>query len=338
MGITLPKLPKIHLPTHDAKSFASELADAYLKPRIKKQPIGIVPPPEWVEKIDGYVVSSCKWHDSGRFGGCFVVEYAPNDRSVSRYWDGVFVKIYAADSMNEPPFVQMKGIWKEIYEDKRKHIISYGITEDGRIYSDLGEFPSDEDIRNAIHDIGGMYNDWKDFPNVQDWFTVCRLVGAKMAVDHMRVEEKYGHEQKNIDNLRKKITEIQTQIAEAEKNLNEMYENAADGMNLLEEHGVKIDMEKGLEPEEKFTSEELSETVDDIIKDLSLDCDNSGLYPNSILKYIGEAAIMRMYDGSYVVTPKPLNHHPKAGDLVHDTGNGLTAVYTSYGKWEVVNP
>jgi hypothetical protein len=70
-----------------------------------------------------------------------------------------------------------------------------------------------------------------------------------------------------------------------------------------------------------------------------VDYDISSIYPTNILiKYAGEATIMRMQDGSYVVTPEPLKHHPKAGDLVHDTGNGLTAVYTSYGKWEVVNP
>ena len=320
MGFTLPKLPKINLFSSGANSSASGLATAPRKPRVKKLPIEIVPPPEWVEHIDGYFVSSCKWHDSGSFDGCFVVKYEP-DR-LSGDWDWGFVKIYAASGRNEPPFAQIKGIWKELYEDNRTHSVTYDITEDGKIYNDLGEFPSDDNIRGAIYDIGQMYDDWKDFPNAQDWDTVCKLHEAKMAVDNMRVETKYGYEQKNIDNLRKKIKEIQTQIAQAEKNLNEMYEKDADGMNLLEENGIVVNLDE--EPKEP--------------EKIAVDCDIASIYPTSIPKYAGEATIMRMYDGSYVVTPKPLKHHPDAGDMVHDINNGLTAVYTSYGKWEVVNP
>ena len=319
MGFTLPKLPKINLFSSNAESSASGLDNAPRKPRLKKLPIGIVPPPEWVEHIDGYFVSSCKWHDSGSFDGCFVVKYEP-DRLFGD-WDWGFVKIYAGGGMNEPPFVQMKGIWKELHEDNQTHSMTYDITEDGRIHSDLGEFPSDDNIRGAIYDISSMYDDWKDFPNVQDWDTVCKLHEAKMAVDNMRVETKYGHEQQNIDNLRKKITEIQTQIAEAEKRLNEMYERAADGMNLLEEHGIVVNLDD--EPKES--------------EKLVVDYDIASIYPTSIPKYAGEATITRMHDGSYVVTPKPLKHHPNAGDLVRDNGNGMTAVY-SYGKWVVVNP
>jgi hypothetical protein len=231
------------------------------------------------------------------------------------------VKIYAAGGMNEPPFVQMKGIWKELHEDNQTHSITYDITEDGKVHNDMGDFPSENDIKVAIYDISQMYDDWKDFPNAQDWDTVCKLHEAKIAVDNMRVETKYGHEQQNIDNLRKKIKEIQTQIAQAEKNLNEMYEKAADGMNLLEEHGIVVNLDdEPKEPEKQ-----------------SVDCDIASLYPTSLLKFIGEATIVRMQDGSYVVTPKPLNHHPNAGDIVVDRSNGMTAVY-SYGKWEVVNP
>ena len=319
MGFTFPKLPHIHLFSSGAESSASGLATAPRKPRVRKLPTEIVPLPEWVERIEGYFVSSCTWHDSGRFGGCFVVKYDPDNFSGD--WDWGFVKIYAAGSLNEPPFAQMKGIWKDIHDDKKRHNISYDITEDGKIYNDLREFPSDEDIRNAIYDIGGMYNDWKDFPNVQDWDTVCKLREAMMAVDNLRVEEKYGHEQKNIDNLRKRIKEIQTEIAEAEKSLNEMYEKAADGMNLLEQHGIAVNLDDD-EPKEP--------------EKIVADCDFASVYPTGIPQYAGEAKIVRMNDGSYVVTPKPLKHHPNAGDMVQDPGNGLTAVYT-FGKWVVVN-
>ncbi len=319
MGITLPKLPKIRSFLSGANSSASGLASIPRKLKVKKQPIEIVPPPEWVEKIDGYFVSSFMWHESGRFGGCFVVKYVPyDDCSASRNWDWGFVKIYASDDMNGMPFVQMKGIWKEIHDCER----TYDITEDGRIYNGFGGFPSDDDIRDAIYDIGSMYHDWRDFPNAQDWDTVDRLHEAKNAVDRMRVEAKYGCGQKNIDNLRKKITEIQTQIADAEKDLNEMYEKAAEGMNLLEQYGIVVNLDD--EPKE-------SENV-------VVDYDISSLYPHDSLRFVGEANIVRLAHGSYNVIPKPLNQHPNSGDMVHDPGNGLTALYTDTGKWEVLNP
>ena len=319
MGFMLPKLPKINLFSSNAESSASGLANAPRKPRVKKQPIGIVPPPDWVEQIDGYFVSSCMWRDSGRVGGCFVVKYDPNDRNVS--WDSSFVKIYAADEVNESPFVQTKGIWKELHEDKHTRSMTYDIAEDGKIHSAFGESPSDDNIRDAIYDIGSMYNDWRDFPNAQDWDTVCKLRDAKVAVDNMRVEEKYGFGQKNIDNLRKKIKETQIQIAQAEKILNDMYEKAADGMNLLEQYGIAVNLDDEPPEPEKIEG----------------NCDFASMYPTSMLNYSGEATIVQMSDYSYKVTPKGLKHLPTAGDMVRDNGNGLTAVYSS-GKWEVVHP
>jgi hypothetical protein len=319
MGIPFfSKLPKINLFSSSAESSASELANAPRKPRVKKLPIEIVPPPEWVEKIDGYFVSSCKWHDSGRFDGCFVVKYDPNNFLGD--WDWGFVKIYAAGGMNEPPFVQMKGIWKEIHDDKRTHSVTYEMSEDGRVYNDMMGFPSDNNINDAIYDISQMYDDWKDFPNAQDWDTVCKLHEAKIAVDNMRVETKYGYAQKNIDEMRQKIKETQDEIARVEKNLNDMYEKAADGMNLLEQYGVNVSLDdEPKEPEKK------------------IDLDFANLYPSDVsLKFKGLAKIIRNLDGSYSVIPSS-NDIPNPGEIVNDVDNGLSAVYSMAGKWEVVN-
>ena len=319
MGITIPKLPKIHPFSFGGNCSASGQANTPRKLRVKKLPIEIVPPPEWVEKIGGYFVSSCIWHDSGRFGGCFVVEYVPNDRSVSE--DRGFVKIYASDYLNGTPFVQMKGIWKDLYEDEKTHSITYDIAEDGKIYNCLGGFPSDDDIRDAIYDIGSLYDDWKDFPNVQDWDTVCKLREAKMAVDDMRVEEKYGRGRNNIDNLRKKIKEIQTQIAEAEKNLNEMYEKAADGMNLLEEHGVEVDLDAP------------SESKND--NDEPYWFDDSALRNSGFLTPMKSAHVMRNPYGGCSVQLSD-GSSPKLGDIAVDANNGLRAVYAQNGEWNLL--
>ena len=74
MGFSLPKPPMF--------SSVVGLDGSPRKPSVKKQPIEIEPP-DWVEQIDGHFVSSCKWHDSWRFGSCFVVKYLPHDRSAS---------------------------------------------------------------------------------------------------------------------------------------------------------------------------------------------------------------------------------------------------------------
>ena len=56
---------------------------------------------------------------------------------------------------------------------------------------------------------------------------------------------------REIEEYRAEIKESQEKIAKLEKELNEIYEKAADAMNLLEENGVKVDMD-GIKAEKDY--------------------------------------------------------------------------------------
>ena len=305
----------------NAESTASGLLFPSKKLRVKRPPTDIVPP-EWLEPIEGYHIAWCRKRDNGRFGNCLVVSYHPNDFSTSV--DMGFAMVYVLEdkdisSWMEKPFCRMKEIWREIHKVTKTHGITYEMSEDGRIYNDMMGFPSDDNIRDAIYDISSMYDSWKMFPNAPDWDTVVKLHEAQQAVDQMRVETKHEWMQKDIENMRKKIKETQEEIARVEKNLNEMYEKAADGMNILEQYGVKVNLDEELvepkPPEGDFT-----------IPD-----------PGDVhLNFVGKATIMRNASGGCLVE---MDNHaiPRMGDIVTDPNNGLSAVYSMAGKWEIVN-
>lgn len=320
MGLTVPKLPHIHMFSSNAESTASGLLFPSKKIRVKRPPTDIVPP-EWLEPIEGYHIAWCRKRDNGRFGDCLVVGYHSNDFGSSN--PNGFAMVYVIEDKDgsppwmEKPFCRMKGIWRKIYEDKKTF---YKMSEDGRIYSDMMCFPSDDNIRDAIYDISSMYDSWKMFPNAPDWDTVVKLHEAQQAVDSMRVETKHGWMQKDIESMRKKIKETQEDIARVERNLNEMYEKAADGMNLLEQYGVKVNLD-----EEPVESKEVPPEGDFTIPD-----------PNDVhLNFVGKATIMRNASGGCLVE---MDNHaiPRIGDVVIDPNNGLQAVHSMAGKWEIV--
>lgn len=324
MGLTLPKLPLGKLfSKFDSDSTASGLILPNKKLHLKRPPTDIVPP-EWLEPIEGYHIAWCRKRDNGMFGDCLVVGYHSNDFGSSN--PNGFAMVYVLDykdpsSWRAKPFCRMKEIWREIHEDKKTHSITYEMSEDGRIYNDMMGFPSDDNIRDAIYDISSMYDSWKMFPNAPDWDTVVKLHEAQQAVDQMRVETKHGWMQREIESMRKKIKESQEEIARVERNLNEMYEKAADGMNLLEQYGVKVNLD-----EEPVESQKAPPEGDFTIPD-----------PNDVhLNFVGKATIMRNVSGGCLVE---MDNHaiPRIGDVVTDPHNGLQAVYSTAGKWEIVN-
>ena len=316
MGFTLPPLPP---PPSLLNPFQRGVSLPGLRP--KDGFYFDIMPPDWAEDIPDYHISSCWWKGAGACGAMVVMTYMAD--APCNCVRG-FAKVYALVDVDPyektgNPFPQMKGIWKELCRHNKRG--QYTISEDGRIRNDIGDFPSDNDVKAAIYDISSLYDSWAKFPKAEDWNAVQKLYEALGIVEQFKDEEKNHWAQDHIGEMRQKIKELQNDISQVEKNLNEMYEKAADSMNLLEEHGIVVNLdEEPKEPEKQ-----------------SVDCDIASLYPTSLLKFIGEATIVRMQDGSYVVTPKPLNHHPNAGDIVVDRSNGMTAVY-SYGKWEVVNP
>ena len=75
---------------------------------------------------------------------------------------------------------------------------------------------------------------------MDDYNTMIKLSFALKAVEDMQIEEISGRTKKKIDGIRAEIKDCQERIAKFERELNEVYEKAADALNLLEEHGIDL--------------------------------------------------------------------------------------------------
>ena len=210
-------------------------------------------PPEWIEEIPGYSLNSCRWRKCGGTGTVIVAKYV----HIESY--SMFAKVYAVSADFATPFSNMKGIWKTLHNLSKQRSTGYSISEDGRILSDDGfSHPSDLEVDKAVYDIVVLYDNWRKFPKAPTLEIVRKLMSAMESVDKMRHEESHRSIHNSIDLMRGKIKSIQKQIADSEKKLNEIYENAADSLNLLEQYGVKVDLSDMPEKEaDELVEEEL---------------------------------------------------------------------------------
>jgi hypothetical protein len=216
-----------------------------------------IPTPDWVEKIEGHVTECFEM--GGYDVGVIAVCYKP-DHTL-----GVgFAKVYIVDKKTRKPFPQMKGVWKETKNRDatvkldamfRNLYSKCGIDEEGRLSGAFG-VPDLPAMCNVIQDMLVVWDEWREFPNESDFSMVKRLKQAKQDVAAMQSQMTHKYIEKDIEEYRKEIKESQEKIAKLEKELNEICEKAADGMNLLEEHGVKIDLDdKKAEKDYDGTSE-----------------------------------------------------------------------------------
>jgi len=213
-----------------------------------------IPPPKWIEVIPGYSLNSCKWRKCGTFGAVIVAKYV----SIEKY--SMFAKVYAVTSdLVATPFSNMKGIWKTLHDFSEKRSTGYSISEDGKVVSADGfSHPSDLEIDKAVYDTVGLYDNWRKFPQAPTLEIVKQLMSAMECVDKMRYESTHHCIQNGINAQRERIKIIQENIADSEKTLNEIYENAADSLNLLEQYGVKVDLDDVPEKEaDELVEEEL---------------------------------------------------------------------------------
>ena len=275
-----------------------------------------IQPPEWIEEIPDYWMNSCKWRKCGTAGTVIVARYA----RIEPY--SMFAKVYAVSSDLATPFSNMTGIWKTLHDLSKQRSTGYSISEDGRIVSDDGfSNPSDLEVDKAVYDIVALYENWRKFPKAPTLEIVKQLMSAMESVDKMRHEESHKSIHNSIDLMRGKIKSLQKHIADSEKKLNEIYENAADSLNLLEQYGVKVNLDgepvepREVPPEGDFTIPDQGDVQ---------------------LRFVGAATIMRNASGGCLVE---MDNHaiPRIGDIVTDPNNGLSAVYSKAGKWEVVN-
>ena len=205
-----------------------------------------IPTPEWVERIEGYSEEA------------FDMTYGPryvNERVVAVCYKpertlGVgFTKVFFADNDLKNVFPQMKGVWTETQKRIESENTLCGskigtckIDGDGRISSAFG-IPDLPSLMDVVQEMYTVWIDWHEFPNVNEFSMVNKLKQAKRDVAAMQREMSENHINGIIESYRKEIKEYQERIASLERDLNEICEKAADAMNLLEENGVKIDLE-----------------------------------------------------------------------------------------------
>ena len=216
MAITLPKLPK------PKKSFFD--FEKWRRPPINN--VGEVHPiPDWVEWFSGYDIKSCK-----RYMDCLdefmVVTHVKDDT------DTGFVRAYVLEGGR--PFKHMDELWR------RLETIGQFYMKDGRIYG--SSLPDSDMVNDVLSYLKTWHDAWLKFPNAPTWEIVEQLKEATSAIEAIKEEERNGHVRKRIEKIRASIKNEQEEIMCIERNLTRMYEMAADGMNLLEEYGVKVDL------------------------------------------------------------------------------------------------
>lgn len=191
--------------------------------------------PDWVEKIEGYVPTAFGFpHRCYRI---VVVKYMPKSTL-----DLPFIRVVFLDPSGNPAKC-MPSVYRELVKENKSSMVEkpYRITEEGNVTGVFG-IPDNDGIERVVYDIECYYDYFKDFPDETDIEVVKKLLDAKDAVRRMVMETKSEHIQSTIKSCRDEIVERQNEIAKLEKQMNEIYEEAADAMNLLEEHGIKVDI------------------------------------------------------------------------------------------------
>ena len=197
-----------------------------------------IPVPEWVEKFDGFREEAYELETVPR---TIVVQYVPTTTL------GVgFTMIHLVDSKFGGRVPMMDSMYKVLH-DMQREIVSgneYTITEGGIIRGAFG-CPNVGILSSIGATLRSIYYEWVDFPNEKDYEVVKKLQQAREKVIAMNHQANSKEIEKGIEKYRRKIQDAQESISKLEKELTSIYEEAADALNLLEEHGVDIsDSEK----------------------------------------------------------------------------------------------
>ena len=202
-----------------------------------------IPVPEWVEKFDGFREEAYELETNPR---TIVVQYIPTTTL------GVgFTMIHLVDSKFGGRVPMMDSMYKVLHDAQHLDISGneYTITEGGIIRGAFG-CPNVGIISSVGASLRSIYYEWVDFPNETDYEVVKKLQQAREKVIAMNHQANSNEIEKGIEKYRRKIQDAQESIAKLEKELTSIYEEAADALNLLEEHGVDIsDSEKWQERE-----------------------------------------------------------------------------------------
>ena len=200
-----------------------------------------IPLPDWAEKIEGYKAEASLFHKDGY--EMVVLMYVPKKSTM----DKGFAKIVIMNR-DRLPAKFMPGIWNAM--TSRSSGGKYTIDSDGRVRGMFG-IPDRDEIEDCIYTMMNYIGVFSMFPKETEVDVALNLSDAVSDVRRMMYEE--GSIQEDISSMRRHIQELQERIAQRDKELNDIYEKAADAMNLLEKHGYLVDTTKdnlGIEKEE----------------------------------------------------------------------------------------
>lgn len=212
-----------------------------------------IPVPSWASDENGCIENGCIPHKATKVANVIVVEYKP----IGTLGIG-YAKIYIVGK-DQQPFSRMKEIWAETYQiwiNERKNNpqipIEGTITQTGEIRDKYGSnVPPFDVLHGFLIIMCSLYPNWKYFPNAKSAKEAELLTRALSIVRGMSKNAEYI--ENDIKDLREQIRYRQNEIAEMEKKLNILYEDGAKAMNLLEENGVKVNVEgkvEGVEEED----------------------------------------------------------------------------------------
>jgi hypothetical protein len=200
--------------------------------------------PNWVEMFPNFHATA--WVLETRWGSSVnlvTYEAGPNAMEPS------FAKIVF--TKNNVPFKQMEKLCASVAEYNNEELQIHGISvsknysmgQDGKIRDSTGQFlPNAEMVSCVVDDLYLSYENWRRFPDIESAKVVEKLTFAWNDIISMQNEERSHRIKDEISYIREDIKESQEKIAELERNQNEIYERAADALNVLEEHG--FDMKK----------------------------------------------------------------------------------------------
>lgn len=208
---------------------------AGLSPRMISTPL-------WVDREESHLAVTYDMNVQGP--RAIVVEYRRKPNSNDDGY-GDFTRLYLVGE-DGLPFPRITGIWNELSLRLKTGLLSriqrYDIDSHGRI-TEQGSLVKASESGLLLDEAIDIYGLWKKLPTVKDFGTVKKLLEGQEAINEMKNEEAHAWIANQIKESQKTINEERERIALFEADLNRIYEDAADAMNLFEENGIEPNME-----------------------------------------------------------------------------------------------
>lgn len=198
--------------------------------------------PLWVDREENHLDVTYDMNVQGP--RAIVVEYRRKPNSNDDGY-GDFTRLYLVGE-DGLPVPRITGIWNELSLRLKTGLLSriqrYDIDSHGRI-TEQGSLVKASESGLLLDEAIDIYGLWKKFPTVKDFGTVKKLLEGQEAINEMKNEEAHAWIANQIKESQKTINKERERIALFEADLNRIYEDAADAMNLFEENGIEPNME-----------------------------------------------------------------------------------------------